>query len=186
MSTGTTATRYDKWLFKTMNDSRTKRYHATRRMRRRIVVAHIAATAVGAAGMAGSCAVASPWPLAAVLLGLVAWIPLMGLINSMNRGMLELRRHLLDERQLAERGTVHVRTHRIVSAVMTVAVCGFWGAWAGGSTLDGLVAPLAAAGFVVLLLHWMLPHWIAALRVQDEPEDDDVRPRGTGADAPAP
>ncbi|WP_369209144.1 hypothetical protein [Streptomyces sp. PU-14G] len=172
-ATRTNATRYDAWMLKTMNDARTKRYHATRRARRRIVVAHIGVTAVGAAGMVTPLAVASRWPLVALVAALVVWIPLMGLLNSMTRGLLELRPRVLDERQLAERGTVHALAYRISSSVMAAALLSFYVAWLTGAGVDALAVPLATAGFGVLVLHWLLPHWIAALRVQDEPEDDE-------------
>ncbi|UNS98510.1 hypothetical protein MMF93_20155 [Streptomyces tubbatahanensis] len=172
-TTRSNATRYDTWMLKTMNDARTKRYHATRRARRRIVAAHLAATAVAAAGMVTPLAVSSPWPLVALLVAGLVWIPLMGLLNSMTRGLLELRPRVLDERQLAERGTVHALAYRISSSVMAAALLGFYAAWLAGAGLDALAAPLATAGFGLLVLHWLLPHWIAALRVQDEPEDDE-------------
>ncbi|MBO8195819.1 hypothetical protein ITI46_29840 [Streptomyces oryzae] len=173
-ASGTSATRYDTWLLKTMNDARTKRFHATRGARRRIVVAHMAATAVGLAGMVGAYAWASPWPLAALLAALVAWVPLTGFLNSMTRGLLELRVRLLDERQVAERGEVHARAHRINSWVLTAALLGFYAAWLADTSLADLAVPLATTGLLVWALHRLLPLWIAALRVQDEPEDDEV------------
>ncbi|MGI5349341.1 hypothetical protein ACQEU8_14245 [Streptomyces sp. CA-250714] len=170
------ATRHDKWLLKTMNDPRTKRYHATRAARLRIVVAHMVTTAVGLAGMVGAYAWAAAWPLAALLVALVVWVPLTGLLNSMTRGLLELRVRVLDERQVAERGEVHARAYRINSWVMTAALLGFYIAWLADSSMAGLAVPLAATGLVVWALHRLLPLWIAALRVQDEPEDDEVAP----------
>ncbi|MGP3973259.1 hypothetical protein ACTWQF_04320 [Streptomyces sp. 8N114] len=168
------ATGYDTWLLKTMNDARVKRYHATRGARRRIVVAHVVTTAVGLAGMVGSYAWASPWPLVGLLAALLAWIPLTGFLNSMTRGLLELRKRVLDERQVAERGEVHARAYRINSWVMTAALLGFYVAWLAETSLAELAVPLAATGLVVWALHRLLPLWIAALRVQDEPEDDEV------------
>ncbi|MFI8854556.1 hypothetical protein ACIGW3_30740 [Streptomyces sp. NPDC053499] len=168
------ATRYDRWLFKTMNDARTKRYHATRAARRRIVLAHMATTAAGLAAMVGASAWASPWLLAALPVALLAWVPLTGFLNSMTRGLLELRVRVLDERQVAERGEVHARAHRAVSWVLTAALLGFYVAWLAGATVADLAVPLAAAGLLVWALHRLLPLWIAALRVRDEPEDDEV------------
>jgi hypothetical protein len=156
-----------------MNDARTKRYHATRAARRRIVVAHVIATAVGLAGLAGAYASESPWPLAALLVALFAWLPLTGFLNSMTRGLLELRVRLLDERQVAERATVHATAYRITSSVMTVALMGFYAAWLVDVPMADLAVPLAATGLVVWALHRLLPLWTAALRVQDEPEGED-------------
>ncbi|MBQ0867477.1 hypothetical protein [Streptomyces sp. RK75] len=190
MSTSTHAdgqpTRYDKWLLKTMNDARARRLHATRGARRRIVVAHVVTTAVGLAGMVGAYAWASPWPLAALLVALLLWVPLTGFLNSMTRGLLELRARVLDERQRAERGEVHARAYRVNSWVMTAALLGFYIAWLVEIPLVDLAVPLAATGLAVLTLHRLLPLWIAALRVQDEPEDDEVGEMGEAHEAGVP
>ncbi|MEU2086179.1 hypothetical protein ABZ569_30430 [Streptomyces albus] len=185
MSTSTPATRYDKWLLKTMNDQRVKRYHATRGARLRIVAAHIAVTAAGLAGMVASYLTSSPWPLVVLLVALVAWIPLTGMLNSMTRGLLELRSHLLDERQLAERGTAHATAHRILFWLLTAELLGFWVAGVGYVPMADLAVPLAASLPLLWALHRLLPLWIAALRVRDEPEDDEWDEAAAGAPSAA-
>ncbi|NSC23437.1 hypothetical protein FM076_20690 [Streptomyces albus subsp. chlorinus] len=172
MSTGTPATRYDKWLLKTMNDTRTKRYHATRAARRRIIAAHMAATVVGVAALVTGYAREDLWPLVWMLVALVAWIPLTGLLNSMTYGLLDLRTRVLDERQIAERGAVHAVAYRVTSWMMALTLLGFYAAWTLDVPLSDLAVPLASAGLSVFVLHRLLPLWIAALRAQDPPEEE--------------
>jgi hypothetical protein len=170
----THTTHYDKWSFRTMNDPRVKRYHATRTARRRIVAGHIALTAVGLAGMAAYYATGRGWLPAVPLVALLAWIPATGLLNSMTRGLLELRARVLDERQLADRGTVHTLAHRFTSGLMTTALLAFFATSLAGVPLRDMATPLAVTAVFLIGLHFMLPLWIAALRVQDEPLDDPL------------
>ncbi|GAA2075300.1 hypothetical protein GCM10009801_29880 [Streptomyces albiaxialis] len=177
------ASRYDTWALRTMNDPRAKRWHATRAARRRFVAAHIVMTAAGTASMIAMYGTGRMWWLALLVLALVAWIPLTGFLNSMTRGLLELRTRMLDERQLAERGAAHTLGHRITGWAMAVALVGFFVAHLAGTELDELAVPLAATGFALFVLHRLLPLWIAALRVEDEPEDDEVDEVLSGARA---
>ncbi|MDJ1135954.1 hypothetical protein [Streptomyces iconiensis] len=165
--------RYDKWTFKTMNDQRTKGYHATRAARRRIVAAHLTTTALGLAAVIGAYAASRPWLLAVLVAAMMVWTPLTGLLNSMTRGLLELRTRLLDERQLAERGTVHTFAHRITGWALTAALFAFLVASLAGASLASLTVPLAATGLALLVVQRLLPLWIAAVRVADEPEDEE-------------
>ncbi|MFE9392088.1 hypothetical protein [Streptomyces sp. NPDC006784] len=169
MTTGTHGTRYDRWLLRTMNDARTKRFHASRGARHRIVAGHLATTGLGLTGMVGCFASAALWPVVALLV----WVPLTGLLNSMTRGLLELRVRFLDERQVAERGTAHLWAYRINSWLLTAALLGFYVLWVAGTSMADLAGPLAATGLVAYVVHRLLPLWIAALRVRDEPQDDD-------------
>ncbi|WP_326688502.1 hypothetical protein OIE63_15940 [Streptomyces sp. NBC_01795] len=167
-------TRHDRWSFRTMNDPRVKRYHATRAARRGIVTAHIALTLVGLAGMSACFVTGRAWLLALPLVALLAWIPATGLLNSMTRGLMELRAHVLDERQLADRGTVHTLAHRVTSGLMTAALLVFFVTSLAGDSLGDMATPLAVTGVFLVGVHHMLPLWIAALRVQDEPLDDPL------------
>ncbi|SES19308.1 hypothetical protein [Streptomyces qinglanensis] len=173
MATGTDGTRYDRWLLRTMNDARTKRFHASRGARHRIVAAHVGTTALGLTGMVGCFASAALWPVASLLVALLVWVPLTGLLNSMTRGLLELRVRFLDERQVAERGTAHLWAYRINSWLLTAALLGFYVLWVAGTSMADLAGPLAATGLVAYAVHRLLPLWIAALRVRDEPQDDE-------------
>lgn len=171
---GGRVSRYDRWIFRTMNDPRTKGHHATRAARRGYVLLHIAATITGVTAGVLSYWLEQPWWAGLVFAALLVLIPVTGMLNSSTRGLLELRTHMLDERQQAERGTVHTLAHRVTRWAMAAAFLGFMGGHIAGIGLDGLAAPLAATGIVLLALHRLLPLWIAALRVEDEPEDDDV------------
>ncbi|GAA2633369.1 hypothetical protein [Streptomyces axinellae] len=166
------ATRYDTWSFRTMNDPRIKRYHATRAARRGIVATHAVVTAVALAGMTAGCATGRTWLLAVPLVALLVWIPATGLLNSMTRGLLELRARVLDERQLAERGIVYSRAHRATSGLMAAALLGFFVTTSTGDDPRDLSVPLAVTAVFLAVLHHLLPLWIAALRVQDEPLDE--------------
>ncbi|MFG3252252.1 hypothetical protein [Streptomyces sp. NPDC048172] len=173
-NTNVRASRYDAWALKTMNDPRAKRWHATRASRRRIVAAHIVTTAVGTTGMIAMYGTGSAWWLALLVVALLAWIPLTAFLNSMTRGLFELRTRMLDERQRAERGTAHTIGHRITGWTMGVALIVFFVAHLAGAALDELAAPLAATGLCLFALQRLAPLWTAALRVEDEPEDDEV------------
>ncbi|NLU66871.1 hypothetical protein [Streptomyces sp. HNM0574] len=163
-------TRYDRWMFGTMNDPRVTKVHATRGRRRALVVAHIALTAVMVTGFVALFVTEGRWWLAALLAPMVAWIPVTGVLNASTRGLLELRSRMLDERQLAERGEVYTRAHRLTLRGMLLALAGLWAAGLAGLTADGMLAPLGAAAFALLVLHWLAPLWIAALRAAPDAE----------------
>ncbi|WP_329274309.1 hypothetical protein [Streptomyces sp. NBC_00691] len=162
-------TRYDRHMYALMNDRRAAAVHATTTRRRFAVTAHVALTAVGVGAWIGT--VFGPgWGPALVVAGaLLPWVLLTGVLNGSTRGLLELRGRMLDERQLAERDRVRALAHRITLWLLVAAAIGA-GAY---STLAD--APLRAAVTPVLVgvlaAHWMMPLWVAALRVQDEPTD---------------
>lgn len=166
-------TRYDKWALRTMNDQRTKRYHATQTARRRIVAAHAVTTALGLAAVLFSYATSTTWPLAVLLVALALWIPLTGLLNSATDGLLELRTRALDERQLAERGTVHTLAHRITGWAMIAAILAFVLTPLTGTPLADQGTPLAATAVTLFAAQRLLPLWLAALRVRDVPDGDE-------------
>ncbi len=167
-------TRRDAWMFRTMNDPRLRRLHATRPQRRRLVAAHLILSAAMVAALASFALTGRLWWTAPLIGALLLWIPVTATLNSMTRGLLELRTRMLDERQLDERGTVHTLAHRASLATMLLAFAGLTLAHRADVVSSGLVAPVAVTGLAVLLVHWLLPLWIAALRAQDEPPADDV------------
>jgi hypothetical protein len=170
-------TRHDAWTYRTMNDPRARRFTATRAQRRGVVAAQIVLTGAQLAGLCGLTLTGRLW-WAAVLSGaLLLWVPATGLLNGTTRGLLELRARMLDERQLAERGTVHTLAHRASLTVMLLAFAAFLLTHRGLDVpLPDLAAPIAVTALGVLVAHWMLPLWIAALRVPDDPADDAVAP----------
>ncbi|MGW7351703.1 hypothetical protein [Streptomyces sp. NPDC054784] len=166
------ATRLDRWTYGRMNDPRLHHLHATRVQRRRIVCAHIGVTAVATAALVLLYGLGQPRWAVAVLAATVLWIPLTGLLNSMTRGLLELRLRILDERQIAEREAVLARAHRGTLFLLSAAFLGIFGAHASGVTLHDLGAPIAVVGVVALVAHWLMPLWIAGFRAQDECDDE--------------
>ena len=77
------------------------------------------------------------WLLLALLL---PWCVATGAINAATRGLLELRRRALDERQRAERSEVLARAHRITTALLlaTAAAAGAYDWRAAPWRRDGL------------------------------------------------
>ncbi|AXK36229.1 hypothetical protein DVA86_30195 [Streptomyces armeniacus] len=175
--TGTNAqrtTRYDRWTYGKMNDSRLSHLHATRAQRHRIVAAHVVVTAAATAGLMLLYGLGQPWWLALLVGATVLWIPLTGLLNSMTRGLLELRLRILDERQVAEREAVLARAHRGTLLVMVACFLGVIAAHAAGATISELGGPIAAVGAATLVVHWLMPLWIAGFRAEDEPGEDEM------------
>lgn len=184
--TTTPMTRYDRAMLRLMNDRRARPMYATATRRRLVVAAHLALTAVIAALLAYFCAASVPplWPavLAAVLL--VPWMVATGAINAATRGLLELRARALDERQLTERSRVLALAHRAMTVLLALTAAGLLIA---GATADAVpeaaVVPVLVAA---LTAHWLMPLWIAGLRAQDEPADDDLTDHGNTTALPGP
>ncbi|MFC0601150.1 hypothetical protein [Streptomyces palmae] len=165
-------TRYDRRMIAIMNNRAGRQLYATRGRRRAIVAVHVALTAGMVAVVAGGPRlIGGRWQmLAAVAVLLPLWCVAMGMINGATRGLLELRDHALDERQLAERDRVFRRAHRVVTAALLAALIGMEiGGWSEAPWLE---VPLRDALMVVLAMHWLMPAWAAGLMVQDEPADD--------------
>ncbi|MFE9117040.1 hypothetical protein [Streptomyces sp. NPDC007172] len=152
-----------------MNRREAAPLYATGARRRVLVVAHMALTAASlTAGLASTVggSMAAMWVMVALL---PPWCFATGAINASTRGLLELRRRALDERQRAERSEVLARAHRITTGLLFVvaaAVVGY--ALSGGSAGQ----PALLALVVGLVAHWLMPMWVAGLRVQDEPEEN--------------
>ncbi|HEY9371699.1 hypothetical protein [Streptomyces sp.] len=164
-----TATRYDRRMHTLMNDRRAAPMYATAARRRFAVGAHIALTAAGFA-----TAVFWPgfWGGIAILVLLLPWAVATGTINAATRGLLELRGRMLDERQLVERDRVRSLAHTVTTWVLLAGAL----AVAAASRLTDAhladhVAPLL---FAAVALHWLMPLWVAGLRAEDEPADDEL------------
>lgn len=163
----TRRTRYDVRMFAIMNNGRAGSLYATAARRRTAVAAHVVLTAAGTAAGVGAYATDRHWPAIAVLALLVPWCLATGVINGATRGLLELRTHVLDERQLAERDRVRARAHRLTTYLLAGAVVGVAAAgWNGQVRAGTLLVPVLAAAFVT---HWLMPLWVAGLAAQDEP-----------------
>ncbi|MEU0740771.1 hypothetical protein [Streptomyces sp. NPDC006134] len=172
--TTTRTTPYDRAMVRLMNDRRGRPMYATAARRRLVVALHIALTAVVGALLASfTFAGARPlWPAALAAVLLLPWMVATGAINGATRGLLELRARVLDERQLAERNRVLAVAHRTMTVVLAAAVAVLLIAGAaGGESLGAAVAPVLLA---VLVAHWLMPLWVAGLRAQDEPADDEA------------
>ncbi|MFJ6575590.1 hypothetical protein ACIQMY_06440 [Streptomyces sp. NPDC091368] len=165
-----TATRYDRRMYAVMNDRRAAAAYATAPRRRLLVGAHIALTAIGVGAWIATVFGPGYGQLVLVVAVLLPWMVLTGMLNGSTRGLLELRGRMLDERQLIERDRVRALAHRITLWLLVV-VAGAVGGY--GVVAD---APLRAAVTPVLVgvlaVHWMMPLWVAGLRVQDDLGDD--------------
>lgn len=162
-------TRYDRWMHRTMNRREAAPLYETRARRRVLVGAHVALTAATvAAALAATVGGKVAGALVMVVL-VLPWCVATGGINASTRGLLELRRRALDERQRAERSEVLARAHRITTGLLFVTVVAVGGYRAAGGDLEAVALP-ALLG--VLVAHWLMPMWVAGLRAQDEPDDE--------------
>ena len=179
--TTTRLTRYDRSMLRLMNDRRAAAWHATAARRRLAVAAHVTLTvALGGLMTHFFLAEGEPlWTVAAMAVLLLPWMVATGVINGATRGLLELRERALDERQSAERSRVLARAHRVTTLLLAAdaATLLITGGTAGDAP-KAYAAPLLVA---VLVLHWVMPLWVAGWCAQDEPADDDVlEPGGLG------
>ncbi|MEW1692256.1 hypothetical protein ACIQOF_30605 [Streptomyces sp. NPDC091265] len=167
-TTGATRhTRYDRRMFAVMNDHGAQALYATAARRRTAVAAHVLLTAAGVAAGIGTRTSEGQWPAFALLALALPWCLATGVINGATRGLLELRTHVLDERQLAERDRVRARAHRLTTYLLAGAVVGVAaGDWTGQVRAGTLLVPVLAALFV---MHWLMPLWVAGLAARDEP-----------------
>lgn len=172
--TTTRMTRYDRTMLRWMNDPRRRPMHATAARRRAVVAAHVVLTAavVGLLGHFCLSRAEPTWAAVAAVVLLLPWMVATGVINSATRGLLELRERALDERQLAERSRVLARAHRLMTCLLAGAVVGLLAAGAAdGDALRTYVVPALVA---VLVVHWLMPLWVAGLTAQDEPAEDEA------------
>ncbi|MFF9851077.1 hypothetical protein [Streptomyces litmocidini] len=166
-----TTTRYDRRMYAVMNDRRAAAAYATAARRRLLVGAHFALTVTGVGAWIATVFGPGYGPAVVVAVVLLPWMVLTGMLNGSTRGLLELRGRMLDERQLVERDRVRALAHRITlwSLVAAVAGTGAYGVLTDVA-LRGAVTPLLVG---VLAAHWMMPLWVAGLRVQDDLGDDE-------------
>ncbi|MBN3931148.1 hypothetical protein IQ279_16175 [Streptomyces verrucosisporus] len=100
----------------------------------------------------------------------MAWCFVTGALNLATHGLLELRARVLDERQHAERGRAFVLAHRTSLALHLAAL--LWLLPAFGDEEAISVRTLAGTVLVLLVAHWLLPLWAAALSALDEPAEE--------------
>ncbi|MFG2024041.1 hypothetical protein [Streptomyces sp. NPDC048825] len=172
--TTTRMSRYDRRMLRLMNDGRGQAWYATAARRRLAVAAHITLT-VAISGLMTHFFLAKGeplWPVAAMAVLLLPWMVATGVVNGATKGLLELREHVLDERQSAERSRVLARAHRMTTLLLaaTAAALLITGG-VDGNAPKAYAAPLLIA---VLVVHWVMPLWVAGLRAQDEPADDET------------
>ncbi|MFF3395794.1 hypothetical protein ACFYW1_33335 [Streptomyces sp. NPDC002669] len=171
--TTTPLTRYDRRMLRLMNDRRAQPLYATAARRRLVVAAHVVLTAAIGGFMAhlylAEGETVSAVAVMAVLL--LPWMVATGAINAATRGLLELRERALDERQSAERVRVQARAHRTMTLLLVAAAAGLLTAGAiDGDAPTAYAAPVLVA---VLVVHWLMPLWVAGLTARDEPAEDD-------------
>ncbi|MFJ2896917.1 hypothetical protein ACIO87_18795 [Streptomyces sp. NPDC087218] len=171
--TTTPLTRYDRRMLRLMNDRRAQPLYATATRRRLVVAAHVVLTAA-IGGFMAHLYLAEGEPVSSVVVMAVLMLPWMvatGAINAATRGLLELRERALDERQSAERVRVQARAHRAMTLLLVVAAAGLLTAGAiDGDAPTAYAAPVLVA---VLVVHWLMPLWVAGLTARDEPAEDD-------------
>jgi hypothetical protein len=162
-------TRYDERMFAIMNRRETRAFYATPARRRAVVAAHVVLTAAGLAAGIGLYVTGQSW-LAFLLLALILpWCLATGVINGATRGLLELRTHVLDERQLAERDKVRARAHQLTTYLLAGAVGVAAYDWTGQARAGTLLVPVLVGVFVT---HWLMPMWVAGLSALVEPADE--------------
>ncbi|WP_405660161.1 hypothetical protein [Streptomyces sp. RK9] len=161
---------YDQSMYDLMNRSEGASLRSTAPRRRAVVGAHVVLTVGFVAAWLGTVVGELSWTTWTMLGLLLPWCVATGILNGATRGLLELRPRVLDERQRAERDRARATAHRIMSwvllaAVVVTGVVGF-----AGLTAKALVFQVAVCA---LVLHWLLPLWVAALSVRDEPGLDE-------------
>ncbi|WP_181786705.1 hypothetical protein [Streptomyces phytophilus] len=165
------ATKYDRAMFRVMNDAGVRPVFATAGRRRAVVGAHVALTAAALTCAGLLYALDTAWLVAPLAVLLVLWMVATGLLNGGTRGLLELRTRMLDERQLADRDRAGAVAHRAATALLAVAAGVFVLAEAVGA--DGLPGVPAVWVLVYALAAvWLMPLWVAGLQARDEPADE--------------
>ncbi|MER5833391.1 hypothetical protein ABT116_21680 [Streptomyces sp. NPDC002130] len=172
--TTTRLTRYDRSMLRLMNDRRAAAWYATEARRRLTVAAHVVLTVAIGGLMTHFCLAEGEllWPVAVMAVLLLPWMVATGVINGATRGLLELRERALDERQSAERARVLARAHRVTTLLLAAAAVALL--ITGGAAGDAPKAYAAPLLIAVLVVHRVMPLWVAGWRAQDEPADDDL------------
>ncbi|GAB2444632.1 hypothetical protein GCM10027162_45720 [Streptomyces incanus] len=160
-------------MLRLMNDRRSRPLYATAARRRLAVAAHVVLTAaIGGLMTYSSLTEGQPiWAFVVMAALLLPWMVATGAINAATRGLLELRERALDERQSAERARVQARAHRAMTLLLAATAAGLLTAGAvDGKAPTAYAAPVLIA---VLVVHWLMPLWVAGLTAQDEPAEDN-------------
>ncbi|MFI0780063.1 hypothetical protein [Streptomyces sp. NPDC021212] len=152
-----------------MNNREADALYATVARRRAAVAIHVVLTVASVATGIGMYVTDRGWLAIALIALILPWCVATGVINGATRGLLELRTHVLDERQLAERDRVRARANRLTTyllagTVLGVAACD----WTGQVRAGNLLVPVLVAVFIT---HWLMPMWVAGLAARDEPEE---------------
>ncbi|QKW08747.1 hypothetical protein HUT18_22585 [Streptomyces sp. NA04227] len=172
------ATRYDRRMYALMNRREAASWYATAARRRLFVLGHIALSAASVACWLYAVVGDRDWALLVLLAALLPWCVATGVINTATKGLLELRRHVLDERQRAEKDQVVSRAHRLTTWLLAAATAGAGAlAWSGTAELRTLAFPVL---FTVLVAHWLMPLWVAGLSARDEPAEDPAEEFAVG------
>lgn len=167
-------TGYGTWLQRRAEDPRWRPLQASRARRRLLVAVHVLLTAAFTAGFVVTNVTDQLWWLAPTLLCMVVWIPLMGMLNIANRCLFQVRDRMLDERQLAERGTGYRWAYRLSIPLMFAAYVVFNVAAIRGISLDAMALPIAVTAVALMELLWMLPTWFTAFFSPNEPLEDEA------------
>ncbi|GHC69627.1 hypothetical protein [Streptomyces flavofungini] len=161
---------YDQRMFALMNRREGVPLYRTAGRRRAVVGVHVVLTAAFVAAWLGTVVGELAWTGWAMLGLLLPWCVATGAINGATRGLLELRPRALDERQRAERDRVRAKAHQIMGWVLLAAVLVTGIAGFSGLAAKALVFQVAVCA---LVLHWLLPLWVAGLAARDEPDADE-------------
>lgn len=165
------ATRYDRAMFRVMNDAAARPAFATAGRRRAVVGTHAALTVATLTCTSLLYVRDTAWLVAPLAVLLVLWVVATGMLNGGTRGLLELRTRMLDERQRADRDRAGAVAHRAATALLAAAAGVFVLAEAVGA--DGLPGVPAVWVLVYALAAvWLMPLWVAGLQARDEPADD--------------
>jgi Ca2+/Na+ antiporter len=149
-----------------LDDPRFERFR-DRTSRRRLVLALVGLLVVEAVVLMGFAAAGSPGVAAAlgvvVLVLLVGFVVLLGALKASTRGVEELPREVLDEREVQVRGEVYARAYRLGFALLSVLLLGVAvSAVAGWSVPDELVLAGAVVTFhVAIVLPTLVAAWLA-------------------------
>jgi diacylglycerol kinase len=150
--------KYESWLFRTMNNPELS-WARPQSVRRKLVVAMLALVIGFAAAM---WTVPSLWWFAPLI---VVFVPLMGSLNGGIRGLTELRQHQLDEREGRARDAAFRKAFWPAIAVVFI-----------GFTLlmqpNWSVEARAGLGFSVFILVLTMPTLILAWTLPDDVKDD--------------
>jgi diacylglycerol kinase len=148
----TTKSKYESWLFRTMNAPELS-WARPQAVRRKLVLAMVA-LALGFAFV--QWALPSIWWFAPLL---VLFIPLMGSLNGGTRGLTELHQHQLDEREGRTRDSAY---RKVFWPVVAVLVASFFVLIQAGLPPEtragiGMAAFILVLTMPTLYLAWTLP-----------------------------